>query len=136
MARKRQRRTESRRLHLVPQHLFTIDWASGPCYSWPNQYNLTWVPLYERYVVTVSADSPEGLCGYTDLALGSFGKSEDVENCVRAIVVGHWYGQSMEWNQAQWTDIVETGLISTETIMRWAAEVWGAESGDSGEAER
>jgi hypothetical protein len=88
------------------------------------------VPLYERYVVTVSADSPEGLCGYTDLALGAFGASEDVENCVSAIVVSDWYEQSLEWNQAEWTDIVETGLISTETLMRWAAEVWGEERDD------
>ena len=88
------------------------------------------MPLYERYVVTVSADSPEGLCGYTDLALGSFGASEDFENRVSAIVVGDWRGQFFEWNQAQWTDIVETGLISIETLMRWAAKVWGEERED------
>ena len=88
LARKRRPRKDSRRLHLVSQHLFTINWASsGPGFSWPHRYTLTWVPLYERYVVTVSADSPEGLCGYTDLALGSFGASEDFENCVSAIVV-------------------------------------------------
>ena len=131
LARKRRPRTDSRRLHLVSQRLFTINWASsGPGFSWPHQYTLTWVPLYERYVVTVSADSPEGLCGYTDLALGSFGASEDVEKCVRAIVVGDWRGQYLEWNQAQWTDIEETGLISTETLMRWAGEIWGEERED------
>ena len=36
----------------------------------------------------------------------------------------------MEWNQAQWTDIEETGLISTETLMRWAGEIWGEERED------
>ena len=127
-ARTRRPRRDSRKLHLKPKHLFTINWASsGPGFSWPNEYNLCWVPLYERYVVTVSADSPEGLCGYTDLALGSFGASEDVENRVRAIVVGDWYGQFMEWNQAQWEDVAETGLISAEALMRRAEEVWGEE---------
>jgi hypothetical protein len=131
LARKWRSRTDSRRLHLVPQHLFTFNWGTtAPGYSWPQKYHLTWVPLYERYVVTVSADSPEGLSGYTDLALGSFGQAEDVENCVRAIVVGDWYGQHMEWDQAQWSDIVETGLISAETLTRWAAEVWGEEGED------
>jgi hypothetical protein len=95
-----------------------------------HQYNLTWVPLYERYVVTVSADSPEGLFGYTDLALGYFEASEDIEKCVRAAVVGDWHGQFTEWNQRQWTNIEETGLISTETLMRWAEEVWGEEGED------
>lgn len=85
--------------------------------------------------MTVSADSPEALCGYTDRALGSFGASEDVENCVSAIVVGEWYEQSVEWNQAQWTDIVETGLISSEALMRWAAEVWGEEKEDENRIE-
>jgi hypothetical protein len=109
-ARTRRPRTDSRKLHLVPKHLFTINWASsGPGYSWPVEYNLCWVPLYEKYVVTVSADSPEGLAGYTDLALGSFGRDRDVKDRVGAIVVGDWYGQFMEWNQAQWKYVAGTG---------------------------
>jgi hypothetical protein len=125
-ARKRRPRKDYRRLHLVPRQLFTINWASSaPGFSWPNRYNLTWVPLYKRYVVTVSADSPEGLCGYTDLALGSFPARRNVEDCVNEIVVGDWQGQAAEWNQEQWTDVLEEGLISTATLMQWAAEVWG-----------
>jgi hypothetical protein len=128
LARKRRPRKDSRRLHLVPQRLFTINWAtSAPGYSWPQQYNLTWVPLYERYVVTVSADSPEGLCGYPDLALGSFGAAGDLEDCVHQIIVSNWRAQVSEWDQEQWEDVLETGLISTETLMKWAGEVWSKE---------
>jgi hypothetical protein len=58
------------------------------------------------------------------------GHLKTFEKCVRAIVVGDWRGQYLEWNQAQWTDIVEAGLISTETLVRWAAEVWGEERED------
>jgi hypothetical protein len=83
------------------------------------------VPLYERYVVTVSADSPEGLAGYTDLALGSFGAAEDIEGSVCAIVVGDWSEQLLEWEQQQWEYVLEPGLISTEALTEWAGEVWG-----------
>jgi hypothetical protein len=131
LARNSHPRTDSRKLHLMPQHLFTINWASsGPGFSWPNQYNLCWVPLYERYVVTVSADSPEGLAGYTDLALGSFGAAEDIEDSVCAIVVGDWNEQLLEWQQQQWEYVLEPGLISTEALTEWAGEVWGEESKD------
>jgi hypothetical protein len=44
LARPSRPRKNSRKLHLVPRHLFTINWAnSGPGFSWPNQYNLCWV---------------------------------------------------------------------------------------------
>jgi len=85
------------------------------------------VPLYEQYVVTVSADSPEGLSGYTDLALGSFGASEDVEDSVHDIVVFDWRAQVSEWDQGRWEYVLEPGLISTETLMKWAGEVWSKE---------
>jgi hypothetical protein len=122
---------DSRKLHLMPAHLFTINWASsGPGFSWPNQYNLTWVPLYEEYVVTVSADSPEGLAGYTDLALGSFKPGGDVEDYVCSIVVSDWDIQVKEWNQERWEYVVEPALISTETLKEWAGHVWNNENDD------
>lgn len=115
----------------MPTHLFTINWAStGPGYSWPNQYNLTWVPLYEQYVVTVSADSPEGLGGYTDLALGSFGPGGDVEDSIRAVIVGDWHTQAMEWDQRRWEYVLEPGLINATTLMEWARQVWKNENED------
>ena len=40
-----------------PRHLFTINWAdSGSGFSWPVAYYLTWLPYYDRHVVTASAD--------------------------------------------------------------------------------
>jgi hypothetical protein len=125
LARNFRPRTDLRKLHLIPKHLFTINWASsGPGFSWPNKYNLCWVPVYEKFVVTVSADSPEGLCGYTDLALGSFLPSADIEDRVCAIVTGDWETQLLEWDQRQWSDVLEEGLISTGTLTQWAAQVW------------
>ena len=41
------------KLALLPRLLFEINWAtSGPGFSWPMAYYLTWVPGYERFVVT------------------------------------------------------------------------------------
>jgi len=64
---------EKRKISLLPRRVLSINWAnSGPGYSWPNEYNVTWLPIYNYYVLTVSADSPEGLGGYTDLAISAF----------------------------------------------------------------
>jgi hypothetical protein len=68
----------SRQVAVLPQHLFTLNWAdSGPGISWPGAYYTTWVPIYDRYVVTYSADTPE-VFGYCDIAIGHFGHDEDL----------------------------------------------------------
>src|SRR5690349_11554261 len=37
-----------RKATLLPRRLFTINWASsGPGYSWPTEYRVSWVPLYD-----------------------------------------------------------------------------------------
>ena len=64
-------------VELVPQYLLTINWAdSGPGFSWPVAYHVTWVPIYDEYVVTQSADSPDAF-GYCDFAIGRFPKTDD-----------------------------------------------------------
>ena len=61
-----------RRAALLPSELFAINWASsGPGFDWPVQYHLVWTPIYERFVVTASADCPDCF-GYADFALGHF----------------------------------------------------------------
>jgi hypothetical protein len=62
----------NRKVLLQPRHLFTINWAdSGPGFSWPTAYYVAWLPYYDRYVVTASADCPDAF-GYCDFALGAF----------------------------------------------------------------
>ena len=66
------RRAAGQTLALVPQHLFTINWAdSGPGLSWPEAYHLVYIPGYERCVVTASRDGDD-LWGCTDHAIGFF----------------------------------------------------------------
>ena len=71
---------------LPPRHLLTINWAdSGPGYSWPVAYYVAWLPYYDRFVVTASADCPEGF-GYCDFAIGSFGIETPLKGGARRII--------------------------------------------------
>jgi hypothetical protein len=72
LARKVDRRRRSKFVAGLSRFLFEINWAdSGPGFSWPAAYSVTWLPGFDRHVVTYSADSPDAL-GYFDFALGSF----------------------------------------------------------------
>jgi hypothetical protein len=67
-------RRARRKIELWPHHLLTINWAdSGPGLSWPVAYKATYVPLFDRIVVTASADCPETFGGVCDVAIGAFG---------------------------------------------------------------
>ena len=93
---------------LPPRHLLTINWAdSGPGYSWPVAYYVAWLPYYDRFVVTASADCPEGF-GYCDVAIGSFG----IETPLKALSGSErkqheiwatqlWIGGSMAYDELQ-----------------------------------
>ena len=71
-----------RQAALLPSELFAINWASsGPGFDWPVTYNLVWTPIYDRYVVTASADCPDAF-GYADFALGHFGRNDNVGQSV------------------------------------------------------
>jgi hypothetical protein len=60
------------RISLLPQYAFGINWAdTAPGLSWPEQYYVTFVPYYERYVVTRSRESPDAY-GYCDLPIDHF----------------------------------------------------------------
>jgi hypothetical protein len=59
-----------------------INWAdSGPGLSWPADYNLVWLPTYDRFVLTYSADSPDAF-GYCDFALGTVAAEIPGQLCV------------------------------------------------------
>jgi hypothetical protein len=115
----------SRKLHLMPQHLLTINWAnSAPGYSWPEAYYACRLPLYERYIVTVSADCPEAFGGQTDKALGSFPVSANFHESVKAIISLDWEERFLEYEQRRWKYVLEGGLVSEADAEQWADEVW------------
>jgi hypothetical protein len=48
-----------------------------------------WTPIYERFVVTASTDCSDAF-GYVDLALGHFGREDNIRQSVIRIVGRDW----------------------------------------------
>jgi hypothetical protein len=110
-------------------YLFTLNWAdSGPGFSWPEAYFLTWVPQYDRFVVTGSMDCPDAL-GYCDFALGAFGVDTRLKDGAKRIICGEWASQRDEGDAQRWACLFGTGLISEPEASAWADEVWREEEG-------
>ena len=115
----------ARRAAMLPQYLFTLNWAdSGPGFSWPGAYYTTWVPLYERFVVTYSADTPE-VWGYADIAIGQFDAKEGLKDGSQRIIIEDWRMQRDECSQERWGYLFGTGLVDEAEAKAWADEVWG-----------
>jgi hypothetical protein len=118
------RKGRPRKVTGLSRFLFRINWAdSGPGISWPADYHLVWLPGYERFVLTYSADSPEAM-GYCDFALGSVGPDEDWREAARRILVNNWRAQFDGWDQAPWVQLWGTGLVTEEEAFAWRAEAW------------
>jgi hypothetical protein len=118
-------RRSHRKVELWPRHLMTINWAdSGPGFSWPVAYNVTYVPGFDRFVVTASADCLEMLGGVCDLAIGSFGPEVPIIRGCRDIIMSDWSWQRRECDQQRWVYLFDTGLVSKAEAQVWADEVW------------
>ena len=116
-----------RKVSVASRSLFTINWAdSGPGYSWPVEYRLVWVPFYERWVVTASADSTDAH-GYCDFALGSFSRNEPTEETVGSIIKRDWSSQLSEYGQERWAYLFDNSMANKKLASRWADEVWDPE---------
>ena len=105
-----------------PVHVLSINWASsGPGFSWPLKYYISWIPYYERYVVTVSYDSPE-VEGYLDLAIGDLSEGASVEKELKSVIVSHW-SRDAEYLQG-WEGVIDSGIVKDP--FAWREEVsWG-----------
>jgi hypothetical protein len=118
------RKATSRKVTGLSRFLFRINWAnSGPGISWPADYCLVWLPGYDRFVLTYSADSPEAM-GYCDFALGAVGPDEDWREAARRILVNDWRRQREGWGQWPWEHLFDSGLVSEEQALAWRAEAW------------
>ena len=114
----------SKKVAGAARYLFRINWAdSAPGLSWPADYYLVWLPGFDRFVLTYSADSPDAM-GYCDFALGWVGPDEDWRASVREILVDDWRFQWHTWDQTPWAYVWGTGLVSEEEAMAWRREAW------------
>jgi hypothetical protein len=116
-----------RKVVIQPRHLLTINWAdSGPGFSWPMAYYVTWLPYYDRFVVTASSDCTE-VFGYCDFALGSFAKDTTLKKGAGKIICDDWTTLCNQRGKTRWEYLFRVGLTSKEDAHAWAAEVWPSE---------
>jgi len=113
----------SRSVQLRPKHLFEINWAnSAPGISWPCAYYATFLPGYDRWVVTASSDSCD-LWNVCDVTIGWFPHDESFLAGVHDVIVKEWRGP--EGSQIDpWEDLWFTGAVSEELAYQWREEVW------------
>jgi hypothetical protein len=68
--RRRHRRHKEGLLPFHPQPIFSINWAtSGPGFDWPEEYRVTYLPGFNKYVFTASRDGDD-MWGCADHAIG------------------------------------------------------------------
>ena len=126
-ARQISERKAIRTIELMPQHVLTINWAdSGPGFSWPVAYHVTWVPIYDQYVVTQSADSPD-VDGYCDFAIGKFSVTKDFISETVRVIEADWQWLKDQCSQSRWAYLIGIGLIDENTAEVMANAVWEEE---------
>jgi len=95
-------------------------------------YYVTWLPHYDRYVVTASADCPDSL-GYCDFELGAFSIKTPVKEGARKIICADRSKQNRAYEQPRWAYLFSTELISQQEAEAWAERVWPSERGEQAE---
>jgi hypothetical protein len=119
-----QRHPQAVRLTLEPQLVCCINWAdSGPGYSWPESYHVTYIPGLEKFIVTSSRDGAD-VFGCADHALGWGSVAEGELLVAKRIIQGFWEHQRNEWDQERWAYLFDEGIINRTTANSWAEEVW------------
>ena len=107
-----------------------INWAdSGPGFSWPETYNVTYVPLYDVFIVTGSVDSTD-IYGVTDFAIGHFPVGEDILRGSLEAVKGEWDNLARTYDQSRWAYVFDPGLITMDEADNSADQVWKEEDED------
>jgi hypothetical protein len=115
---------QQRLLPLEPEGLLCINWAdSGPGYSWPEDYHVTHLPGFHRYVVTASTDSPDAH-GVTDWAIGWFSGRADAVKSSRRLIARWWRSLMNDCDQGKWEYLFHEGLLDETWAKRTRARVW------------
>lgn len=116
--------TMNRKVSGLSRQLFTLNWAdSGPGYSWPEDYSVTYLPTFERFVVTAAQDSPDAW-GVTELAIGHFSAEEAIREGSRKVITDWWRTLLKDCDQPRWEYLFNEGLIDEQTADEWADQVW------------
>jgi hypothetical protein len=123
-------RHKAAKLAFNPKLICCINWAdSGPGFSWPESYHLTYIPGFDKFVITSSRDS-EDAWGCTDHAIYvADGRLKPIEAAKKG-VTHFWNYQAEEWGQERWAYLFDEGLIDGDTVICWADQVWPSEQND------
>lgn len=117
----------NRKVSGLSRQLFTLNWAdSGPGYSWPEDYSVTYLPKFERFVVTAAQDSPDAW-GVTELAIGHFSADKAIREGSRKVVTDWWRTLLNDCDQPRWEYLFNEGLIDEQTADEWADQVWSVD---------
>jgi hypothetical protein len=118
------KRHKGARLAFNPQLVCTINWAdSGPGFSWPESYYVTYLPGFDKFVITASRDGPD-TWGCADHAIGVANGGRSPIGGARQAIAEFWRLQVIEWEQPRWAGVFGEGLIDAKTANVWADEIW------------
>ena len=118
------RRLPDAKLNFNPKHVCTINWAdSGPGFSWPEAYYITYLPGFNCHVVTASRDGIDAY-GCLDHAIGFIDGHLAVIDAAKQIIIKSWVDQRTEYDQERWAYLFNEGLIDKSTAKAWADEAW------------
>jgi len=108
---------------LAPQLLLEVNWAdSGPGFSWPEAWHVTYVPYYHRFVVTSSHDCPD-VMGYCDVAMGHFDGDVPVAEGCEPILRRYWE-HCAACEVGPWAEVLRAGLLLDDRLEALTAEIW------------
>jgi hypothetical protein len=110
-------------LNLSPKLICCINWAdSGPGFSWPEAYHITYISDFKKYIVTSSRDGDD-VYGCADHAIGWGELIEGELEIAKRCVMDHW--SSLNWEQERWAYVFDEGIIDSIIATEWANEIWG-----------
>jgi hypothetical protein len=125
--RKKHKRHKDARLAFNPRLICTINWAdSGPGMSWPESYHVTFLPGFDKFIVTSSRDGPDAW-GCSDHAIGVADGSLSPTEAAKEVIINFWRSQVLSWGQERWAYLFDEGTIGEVVAEAWADEVWGTE---------
>jgi hypothetical protein len=122
--RKEHKRHRDARLIFNPQLVCTINWADcGPGFSWPESYHVTFLPGFNKFIVTSSRDGDD-VWGCSDHAIGIADGSLSPTEAAKAVIINSWRTQFLKWEKERWAYLFDEGLIDKKVTEAWADEAW------------